>query len=291
MPRRRVAGGTAELPLLTLADLQATGPLTAAIRARCQAVALGDHTVLCRVLGRYKMLLDSRDQVLAPHLMLDGCVEPWTARYVARRLRPGQVAWDIGAQAGHLTLPMAEAVGPEGRVIGFEPNPRLAALAARNLALNGLAERAEVWRLAVTARPHGTVRLRTRLSDPKAAQLVDPAAPTEEEDDDILDVAVATTRLDDLEPPRVDLIRIGAPETAEAAWGGMGGVLDRNPDVTLVLRFGAAGCREPARLAAELAGRFPLRELGEDGRVTPVEANEILDRRGETTLVLTRGSA
>jgi FkbM family methyltransferase len=288
MPRRRAAGGVAGLPLLTFAELQANGPLTAAIRARCQAVALGDHTVLCRILGRYKLLLDSRDHVLAPHLMLDGCVEPWTARYIARRLRPGQVAWDVGAKAGHLTLPMAEAVGPAGRVIGFEPNPRLAALAARSLALNGLADRAEMRRLAVTARSRGTVRLRTRLSDPHGARLIDPEAPAAE-DDDTLDVAVATMRLDDVEPAQVHLVRMDGPETAEAAWAGMGGVLDRNPDLTLVLRFNTAGCREPSRLAAELAERFPLRELGEDGRVGPVEGNELLDRRGDTTLILARG--
>lgn len=41
-------------------------------------------------------------------------------------LRPGDVAIDAGADAGQDTLPMAECVGPEGRVHAFEPIPALA---------------------------------------------------------------------------------------------------------------------------------------------------------------------
>jgi FkbM family methyltransferase len=288
----RLRGGTAQLPLLTLSDLQSDAPLTAAIRARCHTVALGGHTVLCRALGRYKLLVDSRDLGVAPHLMLDGVWQLGTVRFLARRLRPGQVAWEVGAHAGCLTLLMAEAVGPEGRVLGFEPTPRLAALALRNLALNGLEARAEVRRLAVTARPGGTMRLRTRLSDPRNGRLVDPAEepPDAEEDDDLLEVAVATTRLDDVEPGRVDLVLVDTEGSEEAVWAGMGGVLDRNPDAVVLLRFGRAQCREPARLLAEIAGRFPLRELGEDGRAAPVEANDLLDRPEATMLVLARGA-
>lgn len=37
-------------------------------------------------------------------------------------LRPGDVVWDIGAHKGYLTLAMARAVGPDGRVVAFEPS-------------------------------------------------------------------------------------------------------------------------------------------------------------------------
>jgi FkbM family methyltransferase len=276
--------------LLTLADFAAGRmTLSAAIRARCHTVTLDEHTVLCRVLGRYKMLVDSRDLGLAPHLMLDGYWEFWTTSFIARLLRPGQVAWDVGANLGYFSVLMADAVGPEGRVLAFEPNPRLAQLAERNLALNGLSRRSAVHRVAVTARPRGTLRFRAQLTDPKNGRLLDPGDPGPAEDDDALEVAVSTTRLDDVAGERVDFIKVDVEGAEEAVWAGMTGVLDRNPDVTVLLEFNAGRCKEPTRLASEIAARFPLRELRLDGGVRPVDPNEMLARNEDTMLVLARG--
>jgi FkbM family methyltransferase len=38
-------------------------------------------------------------------------------------IRPGTVVYDIGAHVGYLTMVMARCVGPQGRVIAFEPLP------------------------------------------------------------------------------------------------------------------------------------------------------------------------
>ncbi|WP_338662377.1 FkbM family methyltransferase [Pararoseomonas sp. SCSIO 73927] len=58
--------------------------------------------------------------------------------WVARRiLRPGDTAIDIGANLGLVSMAMADAVGPTGRVEAFEPQPRFAALARRSAELNG----------------------------------------------------------------------------------------------------------------------------------------------------------
>ena len=50
---------------------------------------------------------------------------PLLARYVAALgcLRVGDCALDIGANIGFFTGLLAEAVGPQGRVLAFEPNP------------------------------------------------------------------------------------------------------------------------------------------------------------------------
>jgi FkbM family methyltransferase len=54
-------------------------------------------------------------------LYLFGCFERSTTALVIRLLRPGDIAIDVGANIGALTLPMARAVGHEGRVLAFEP--------------------------------------------------------------------------------------------------------------------------------------------------------------------------
>lgn len=53
------------------------------------------------------------------------------------RLAPrGGVAIDIGTNIGEVLLNFARRVGPEGRAIGFEPNPETFERCAANLALN-----------------------------------------------------------------------------------------------------------------------------------------------------------
>lgn len=278
-----------EQRLLTLKEIAgARQAVAAAVRARCHTVTVEEHTVLARVLGRYKMFLDGRDLGLAPHLMLDGYWEFWTTALIARRLRPGQVAWDVGANLGYFSVLMADAVGPGGRVTAFEPNPRLALLAERNLALNGFAARSSVRRVAVTARPRGTLRFRADLRDPKNGRLLDATEPDPAELDDALEVAVSTMRLDDMEESRVDFIKIDVEGAEESVWAGMQGVLDRNPDVTVIFEFNAHRCHDPTRLVSEIGARFPLRELLLDGRIAPAPPAEMLSRTEDTMLVLTR---
>ena len=54
---------------------------------------------------------------------------------------------DVGANLGEWTLPLAKAVGPNGRVLCCEPNPSVAAALAATLAINNLAQ-ARVIRIA-----------------------------------------------------------------------------------------------------------------------------------------------
>lgn len=51
-------------------------------------------------------------------------------------LREGQTVIDAGANIGAFTVPMSRLVGPEGRVIAFEPSPQAAELLRLNLAQN-----------------------------------------------------------------------------------------------------------------------------------------------------------
>ena len=53
-------------------------------------------------------------------------------------LVPGAWVVEAGANIGALTVPIARAVGPAGKVVAFEAQPVLASLLTRNLALNGL---------------------------------------------------------------------------------------------------------------------------------------------------------
>jgi len=54
-----------------------------------------------------------------------GDLDPKLTAIVRRLLRPGDVALDIGANLGVMTVLFSRLVGPAGRVLSFEPNPRV----------------------------------------------------------------------------------------------------------------------------------------------------------------------
>jgi len=69
---------------------------------------------------------------------LYGTYRPVAADLLRRLLQPGDVAFDLGANVGLFTLPMARRVGPAGAVHAFEPHPGVRRRLIGNLALNNL---------------------------------------------------------------------------------------------------------------------------------------------------------
>lgn len=55
-------------------------------------------------------------------------------------LRPGDKVVEVGAHLGAMTIPLAKAVGPEGRVYAFEAQPDFARRLEMNLQINGLTQ-------------------------------------------------------------------------------------------------------------------------------------------------------
>lgn len=84
-----------------------------------------------------------------------GTYEPELQAALAELVRPGMMAYDVGANIGYISLQLARRVGPDGRVFAFEALPANLERLRRNLALNGLENRVEVIAAAVVdaARP------------------------------------------------------------------------------------------------------------------------------------------
>jgi FkbM family methyltransferase len=58
--------------------------------------------------------------VIQRYIYYFGIWEPYVSRFVARRISPGDVVLDIGANIGYMSLLAASAVGPRGRVVAIE---------------------------------------------------------------------------------------------------------------------------------------------------------------------------
>jgi FkbM family methyltransferase len=75
--------------------------------------------------------------------------EPEVQAFLAKFLKPGAVAYDVGSYVGFFALAMAQEVGGEGQVFAFEPDPENAARLREHAARNHLQGRMQVVEAAV----------------------------------------------------------------------------------------------------------------------------------------------
>jgi len=131
------------LPPAGLQALYRLGPISGLLRSllnRSAPQGTSEVTVAGGRLAGARLLLDLLEE---KDLWL-GSYEPFVLEAVARFARPGMTAYDVGAHIGYVTLCLAQAVGPQGHVVAFEPLPANQQRLRTNLELNGLSGRVQV---------------------------------------------------------------------------------------------------------------------------------------------------
>lgn len=96
--------------------------------------AAEDHAIA--ELDGFRMLASPSDAAVGRHV-LAGRYEDEVTAFFRLMLRPGMNVLDIGANIGFFTMLSASLVGPRGRVLAVEPNPRNARMIEASRALNG----------------------------------------------------------------------------------------------------------------------------------------------------------
>jgi FkbM family methyltransferase len=229
----------------------------------------GVHTVLwgpCRGI-RYRVFPGFG------HAYLYGGWERKSAMLMVQYVRPGDTAYDLGANYGMHTLLLAKLVGPTGRVYAFEPNPEILCALEEHVTLNRLTAVTTVQRavsdevgMAVFDRAHHRgaghlVSATTILSGPT--------------------FDVETTTLDEFvfsggnAPP--DFMKVDIEGAESAALRGGHQVLERYRPILLIELHNPAEDRAVGRILKDLGYGATRVESGE-----PVENMESgwPDRRG-----------
>ena len=192
------------------------------------------------VFGR-PMYLDLRDLGFARPLYVHGVHEPVETEFLAKTLRPGMTFVDIGAHVGYYTLLGAEAVGKEGKVIAFEPEPYNLEILGKNVAMNDLTNvvvedkaisdrsgPAEIFLSKVNYGDHRTFRGRGTTEESRPI------------------VAIEATTLDEYVHRyelSVDVIKMDIQGAEPAALHGMRRTLAENENIILVMEFQPSGLR------------------------------------------------
>ncbi|HXQ75997.1 MAG TPA: FkbM family methyltransferase [Acidimicrobiales bacterium] len=205
-------------------------------------VYFGDHTALVATRWGAKMLVDTRDAMVAPWLVLDGLWESHVTEWLQRTLRPGQVFIDVGANIGYFTLLGATLVGPEGTVVGIEAHPRLAELLRRNVIINGYHSYVTTWQRAAWSE---TTELKLHLrqnfaSNSSVGSIGSDALARLGDTEEIVEVHALP--LDDLlaDIPRVDVIKVDVEGAEVHVFTGLGRTLAANPAVTVMFEWSPA---------------------------------------------------
>ncbi len=253
--------------------------LEALCRAQTQAIYLGDHTGLCRILGRYKFYVDTRDRGFGSNVLLDGFWEMWLTQFMARYVKPGMVVADVGANYGYYSVLLADLVGGEGHLYAVEPNPQAALWLRRSLSLNGFDGNVTVCEAAAGGEDSGVIRLLVPNDEPKNATIVPQGERFQAGDAALHEVPCRSldsiTRAHD----RVDFVKIDAEGAEEAIFGGMAGLLERHRPA-VVLEFNTDRYADPAGFLALLGRHYPaLKQVDYSGNAAPVTAETVLAER------------
>lgn len=234
------------------------------------SVYLGDHTALVRTVFGGKMFVDTRDTILAPHLLLNGDWEHWIRSFLQRTLMPGMRFVDVGAQVGWYTLLAWQLVGQSGWVEAFEPVPRHAQLLRQSLQINGCPIRVST---AAASNARGVLPFSWEYGNGRVG---------EEPEGDAEPIEVECVRLDE-HFEAVDFVKIDAERHEPQVLEGMSGLFERCPKIQVLVEhhspsaFPATFLKEHKILSSLVASGFKLGIVEHDGMLSEVAAIDDLE--------------
>lgn len=161
-----------------------------------------------------------------------GGLEAGTRRVLQALIRPGMTVADVGANVGLLTLAMARATGPQGRIHAFEPEPGPRAQLEKMLRLNGLSW-VDVHAVAAGAEAG---RLKLHVSPIIGHSSLYELPAEEESAAKVMDVEVVT--LDQSVEEPLDVVKIDVEGAELDVLAGMSRHLKKGRDIAVVAEFG-----------------------------------------------------
>lgn len=179
--------------------------------------------------------------------------EAFDARIFTGSLPPSAIVVDIGANFGYYTLQSARALGPQGVVYAFEPDPNALSVLRRNINANNLDKRVLAWQIAV-GDSDGTVAL--QLAAESAFTSIRPTGRSEIRGS----VDVPLRSLDSFFGERgilmIDALKIDAEGLEGPILRGARGLLRASLDPIILLEISAKNLTDDLHdeLSAELAG-------------------------------------
>lgn len=255
--------------------------------ANVDHIYLGDDIVLCKVLTKYKIYVNSKDRVISPHLILDGYWESWITRLLADIVKPGSFCLDIGANVGYYSLLMSELCGRDGKTIAIEPNPKICELLRYTEANHGwnfpvvqgaLADKSGTATLTIPDMSFGGATIKPNDLAPGRSQ-----------------IEVQTWSTDELVKefnlPRVDVIKMDVEGVEPLVFSGMQQTIAANPGIQIIFEYAPSIYNDPLKFTDYLFDNFNVYEIEDVKKLRKIEPSareKMTEMQGHTDLYLRR---
>lgn len=259
----------------------------------------GDGRMLIAPVWGGRLHAPSSDLSLTPELVAHGTYDrPFTA-YVQRHIRPGDTVFDIGANIGLFTLLLGYQVWETGKVVAYEPNPRLLPILRDNVSMNWLSDRVEIVPKAAAAAT-GTLPflVPSRFEMCGSLQPIEHVLSTDDRLDRFERVDVEAEPLDVHVGrfDKIDLVKIDVEGAEEQVFAGMEGLLASGAvrRVTFEIvqsHLGSDRDAFAARLRGLLAEGWAFATISEAGEPEPAALDDLLGRAQVSQVLMTRGPA
>lgn len=193
---------------------------------------LGPDAAITRLVDGHFLFVDPQDETVSSHLIGRGFWETWIQQAICSCVKPGDQVIEVGSNAGSHTMAIARAVGPTGRVIAVEANPRLAGLLKRSIEYNGYANRVVLYQGAADDKEGSKTFMTSRRNGGGGHTLVYEGIFGA----DTVAVEVPAIPLSILVPEPVDFIRLDAEGSEPQILAGADIHL-ANPDILLCMEW------------------------------------------------------
>ncbi len=203
-----------------------------------QPVYLGNNRAITRTIYGHKILLDTRDMSLTPHILMDGKWEEWITNVFLSLIREGDTVIDIGCNIGYYSLLAAGAVGENGKVICYEANKELADLAFHSLHMNGFHDRTDVRNKAIYSKNTTiTFSMFEKFKGSSGIWVTDELARSYH--DKLIKINIEAATLDSEIPAgtKVDLLKIDTEGAEPHIIEGAKRVLQENEEIKIIMEF------------------------------------------------------
>ncbi|MCM3574109.1 FkbM family methyltransferase [Mesobacillus subterraneus] len=110
---------------------------------------IGNNKMLIKAAYNGMLTISSNDLSIMPSLVTNGFIEMPLTNYFIKRVKSGQTVVDIGANVGYYTVLAGMLVGAEGKVFGYEANPKTFSFLQDNIQMNWLTQQTKIENKAI----------------------------------------------------------------------------------------------------------------------------------------------
>lgn len=248
---------------------------------------LGNNRALCRILTRYKIYIDTRDESIVPHLVMDGFWEQWLSQALARIIKPGDNCLDIGANMGYYSVLMSALSGDRGRTVAVEPNPAICQLLRASAGINYPG-----FSVAECALSNKAGKMVLHIPDNYSgdASLIErPLRVGMHRSKVKVETITLDSLLDRMDMRKIDVIKMDVEGAEPMVFEGMTRMVAENPGLRIIIEYSPHLYADPVGFTRMLFKDFNVHRIGDEMEVLQESAmEELLKLTSHKDLYLTR---